>query len=613
MVLRVLRVLVLMVPGVLVLTVLLVPVSAQTPAPARDGVITGQVVDGVSGRPVSAAIVRIDGTPPPTSDPGLHGRAGILTAADGRFVFRDLRDGSFTITATKGGYAEGASGRRRPGGASQAVTLTAAQPAADIAVRVWKNGAIGGTVLDEAGEPVVGVRVSALLRTATLGRSQLVPATGAATTDDRGAYRFSNLSAGDYLVLASPPPVSVKVSVLEDVGRGGRGIGELGVALSSAMNTSLIVGDTLIALGRGNAIPPSPRGGRLQIYPPTLHPSALAPAQASTVTLGAGEERAGIDIQLVPASTARVSGILIGPSGPADMARLQLVPARGEELPADVMSPTTFTDSTGAFTFAGVVPGNYALRATRSTAAGGSGSDLFWVNMPIAVAGDDIEGVAAVLAPPLRITARYQFDGSAPRPAAQPGRFVAMPFSLEPVDKPAGPVSIAATLADGGGFTVAGYLPGRYRVRVSNSPQGWMFKAAMLNGADVSEVPFELTRDVPDLVLVFTDRWSGMSGSVQGPAADAATVILFTTDTQAWTGAGANPRRFRSARATAKGQFGISSLPPGDYYVVAIRDEDAADWRDPAALEAFARLATQVTIQEGEHKTIDLQLREVRR
>ena len=84
-----------------VLTVLGVSM-AQTPAPqARDGVITGQVVDAVSGRPVGAAIVSISGAgraPPAAAVDGLGSRSGaprILTGSDGRFVFRDLPAGQF--------------------------------------------------------------------------------------------------------------------------------------------------------------------------------------------------------------------------------------------------------------------------------------------------------------------------------------------------------------------------------------------------------------------------------------------------------------------------------------------------------------------------------------
>jgi hypothetical protein len=149
-------------------------------------------------------------------------------------------------------------------------------------------------------------------------------------------------------------------------------------------------------------------------------------------------------------------------------------------------------------------------------------------------------------------------------------------------------------------------------VRVPNSPPGWMFKAATLNGVDVSETPFELTRDVADLVLTFTDRWSGIGGVVQGPGSGGAAIYVFPTDAQKWTTGAASPRRLRGTRANARGQFGLSSLPPGDYHIVAVQEEPPGDWREPSALEALARVATQVTILEGEHKTIDLRVREVR-
>jgi uncharacterized protein (DUF2141 family) len=365
---------------------------------------------------------------------------------------------------------------------------------------------------------------------------------------------------------------------------------------------------------RGSAVPPPPGpGGRLQFYPTTLYPSASSLAQASIITLATGEERTAIDIQLMPVAAVRVSGLVVAPTGSAEGMRVELVPARGDEIAGGLMTAISVTDAAGAFVFAAVAPGAYSLRATRSP-QGGGGFDLYWVDMPVAVGGDDIENLAAMLVPPLRVTARSQFDGSAPRPATQTGRFTSVPFMLEAVDRlPGSPTGMAAISSVDGSFTLNGFQPGRYRVRVPDSPAGWMFKGAMLDGVDVSETPFELKHDVSDLVLLFTDRWSGMSGTVQGPGADAATVIAFTTDVQAWTGPATNRRRLRSARVNATGQFGIGSVPPGDYYVVAVRDEDSVGWRDPAVLEALARVATRVTILEGEHKTIDPRISEVRR
>jgi uncharacterized protein (DUF2141 family) len=601
--------------GAWVLLVLGAAAFAQTPAP-RDGVITGQVVDAVSGKPVSAAIVSIGGSsvPPREGPNGPIGPPRILTAADGRFMFRDLRDGSFTITATRSGYSFGAAGARRPNGEPQPVVLTAARRTVDITIRMWKLAAIAGTVVDEAGEPLVGLRVAALARSALFGRTQFVPAVPSTTTDDRGMYRFGNLEAADYIVVAAPPVFSAKQSALEDLGRSGRGSELAAAAMGAAWRTGLIAGDAYIPLMRGGAVPPPPGPkGRLQFYPTTLYPSAPSVAQASIITLASGEERTSIDIQLMPVPAVRVSGLLVAPNGSTDGMRVELVPARGDEIAGGLLTAMSVTDAAGAFVFAAVAPGMYSLRATRSS-QGGGGSDLYWVDMPVAVGGDDIENIAAILVPPLRVTARSQFDGSAPRPATQTGRFTSVPFMLEAVDRlPGSPSGMAAISSVDGSFTLNGFMPGRYRVRVPDSPSGWMFKGAMLDGVDVSETPLDLKHDVSDLVLVFTDRWSGLSGTVQGAGADTATVIAFTTDMQAWAGPGTNRRRLRSARVNASGQFGISSLPPGDYYVVAIRDDDAAGWRDPAALEALARVAARVTILEGEHKTIDPRISEVRR
>ncbi len=604
------------------LTVLIV--LAQTPAPvARDGVITGQVVDAASGKPVSAAIVSIGGAalPARVGPSAPPGPPRILTGADGRFVFRELPPGSFTIAATKGGYADGAAGSRVIGGPPRPVVLTAAERTAETSIRIWKTAAITGTIVDEAGEPVVALQVTAVRRVFIAGRQRLVQTGWFATTDDRGVYRLTGLLPGEYLVTASPPLFSANTSVFADV-RAGRGATSpgMGAAFSPGAN-GIQVGDAQLMIGRGGAIPPPPVRGRMQVYPPIFHPSALAPAQAMTIPLASGEERMGVDLQLQPVPTARVTGTLMGPSGPAGAVSLWLMPAGVDEVvPAEAFAPTSTSDAAGSFTFAAVPQGQYTLRASSllSTTGPGRGGDFYWLTMPIAVAGDDLDGVVAVMRPALRITARLEFEGVTPKPAPQPrlpNQFTPAPFGLEPDDSPIGMSMRGSMAASSGeqGFTLAGFIPGKYRVRVPGSPPGWMFKSAMLNGVDVSETAFDFTRDIPDLVLTFTDRWSGMGGTVQGTGAAGAMVLAFTTNPQLWENTGSNPRRLKSTRANAKGELGLSSVPPGDYYVIAVPEEQAPpDWRDPKTLEALARLATQVSIAEGEHKTLDLRIKEVR-
>jgi hypothetical protein len=232
--------------------------------------------------------------------------------------------------------------------------------------------------------------------------------------------------------------------------------------------------------------------------------------------------------------------------------------------------------------------------------------------MPISVGGD-LDGVVGVMRPGIRVVGRTEYQGSAapqgPQKTPDPVWFV-----LDAADG-TGIVPERSTRS-GAALEMEGFTPGKYVVTVLQSPEGWMFKSAVVNGVDVSETPLDLTGDVNDLVLTFTDRWSGLGGTVHdanGKPDGSAMVVVFPTNVEGWRGYGSRPRRLKSGAANAEGEFGISSLPPGDYYAVAISEDQSDDWRDPKTLDALARIATTVTIAEGEHRMIELRTRDVPR
>jgi len=601
---------------VLRVVVLLVPFAQGS----DERVIAGRVVDA-GGKPVGGVIVVVSGAVLFRMEPSPLGSRStgpprVLTAADGRFAFRHLPDGSFDVTATKQGYADGAYGRRRPSGSPKSIVLSAAQPSADVTIPIWKNGAISGTLTDEAGESVVGAQVRVCKASFVAGARRFLPAGQPAFTDDRGAYRFSNLLPGDYIVAVSAPRGSLTVSAVNSVAQTGRGGGGAGIlAAMPGLPTAITVGDVSYSVGRGSIVPPPVTNGRLMVYPPTYYPAALSPSDAAIVTLASGEERSGIDVQVQPVATARVAGVLVGPDGPVAGAAIHLRPAGSVDAPLpqneDVI--VALTDLAGQFVFAGVPTGPYVLRGFETSAR-----QTEFVEMPVSV-GSDIDGLVATMRTGLQVSARTVFLGAANPPAEssyQAGRFMAAPFALEPVDgSTAFGFANNARITDSG-LTLGGYASGRYFIRVLQSPPGWMFKSAVINGVDVSDTPFELTRDVPDLVITFTDRWSGLGGIVHdasGTPDTAANVVVFPANADAWRNYGATPRRLKSGATNAKGEFGISSLPPGDYYAVAIPEDQSDDWRDPKTLYTLARLATAVTILEGEHRMIDLRTKEVPR
>ena len=186
--------------------------DAEAGTAERNGTITGQIVDAATGRAVNGAVVTLKPQP-----------QRILTAADGRFVFTELPPGAYTIVATRRGYVEGASGRRRPGGTSQPVTLTPDEPSADAVVRMWKTAVITGVVTDESGDPVVGAQLRALERSTVAGQSRFTAAGAPAFTDDRGVYRFSDLVPGEYLVATIAPRPAMTRSVYRTIATEPRG------------------------------------------------------------------------------------------------------------------------------------------------------------------------------------------------------------------------------------------------------------------------------------------------------------------------------------------------------------------------------------------------------
>ena len=182
---------------------------------------------------------------------------------------------------------------------------------ADVTVPMWRYGVVTGTVVDEAGEPVVTLRIHALKR--TIGSRQYSVAQ-TTFTDDRGVYRFGNLVPGDYLVLASSAGISMTANP------------------------------------------------RVAVYPPTFYPSATTPAQASGVRVSTGERNGPTwTCRSRRSPSARVSGTLLESGDPADRMTVRLIPTGTDNIPSEILSPGAFSDDAGHFAFAGVVPGRYFL------------------------------------------------------------------------------------------------------------------------------------------------------------------------------------------------------------------------------------------------------------
>jgi hypothetical protein len=75
---------------------------------------------------------------------------------------------------------------------------------------------------------------------------------------------------------------------------------------------------------------------------------------------------------------------------------------------------------------------------------------------------------------------------------------------------------------------------------------------------------------------------------------------------------GGHPRRLQHGSVSKDGAYAIRGLPPGEYFVAAIRDDFLVDWHDPAFLDKVSQMAARVSIGAGDQKSQGLVMGRVR-
>lgn len=645
--------------------------QAQAPAPPATTILLGQVVDADSGEPVPEVTVTMAMRVPPAARAGGAGavpgmapganQMRMLTGADGKFVVRDVPIGNVQLSTVAAGYVNGGFGQARPGGPVGPFIVTAdhAGRVAEVKIRVWRTATITGVVTDERGEPRPGVDVRAMRRTFVRGQPRLAvqgpQMTGPLSTqsDDRGVYRISGLAPGDYVVVSPQTQLAMPAGVLEgamkSVASGdvqGMMSAGLDVATSGGamLQAGMRVGDLLVGT-QGGQLPVPQQDGRLRVYTTRYFPNVDVPSQATVITLKSGEERSGIDLALPLAPTVSVSGVVMGPIGPVPNVGVRVRLAAEtlvNDQSGDVAVATTRAD--GSFLMPAVPTGNYVIRVMRSPRPTIPAAQLaqlpaemkamfgamanpgpldtmtLFAEVPLPLERD-IAGLTVTLTTGATLAGRVVTEGVAAPPPVQ-----GMTITLTSIsgEWASGPMAMAAQASsnvrvnEDGTFTTAGYPPGRYLVSLSGRiPPGWFLKSALVNGRDAAWEPFELEgRDLPNVVVTLTDKRSTITGTTQsstGGAPAPASVVVFPSAWREWINGGMNTQLARVVRTPPAGTFSIAGMPPREYLMLAVDANEAPDIQDPAVFEALARMATTVSVGEGETKTVTLRIVQVQR
>jgi hypothetical protein len=531
-------------------------------APPRDtrpvtgsSVIRGRVIDASSGAPLRKASVRIFG-------PELRENRSAITDLEGRYEFTDLPAGQFNLNVTKAGYVDLGYGQSTPGEVGKQLKVGDKQIVEKIDFTLPRGAVITGRVLDEFGEPVADVQVSALRNQFTASGPRPVNASRFASTNDIGEFRLFGIPPGQYLLSASY---------------------------------------------RGQMMSVGPTTGDSSGYAVTYYPGTANLADAQKLTIGLGGSVSDVTLMLVPTRTARVSGTVFDGQGrPVKQGSVMLM-ARS---PSNGMMPGGggMIRPDGTFTITGVAPGEYILRGNLPGPPQ-PGTPMEMATASVTVNGVDITDLRVEPSKPITISGHVVLDPAAARsfkpetmrlsaPPSEPGPFF-------------GPPPPPAAIRDDLTFEFKA-SPGPSIVRLVSSP-GWAIKSVTLNGADVTDGVSFKDEDVAGLEIEITNKVPDISGLVTNGRGEPVIdyfAIAFPQDQERWNAPG--PGRTAMVRPDDQGRFHFRTLRPGNYYVVALEHVQNGEWMDPAFMEFAHTRAARVTINEGDVQTLDLKLYQAR-
>ena len=157
-------------------------------------------------------------------------------------------------------------------------------------------------------------------------------------------------------------------------------------------------------------------------------------------------------------------------------------------------------------------------------------------------------------------------------------------------------------------------LFGHTALSLRTSSDEWFLKSWTIRGTDVVDTGYDFGTgpdEIDDSQIVLSRNGAVLSGLASDglkPADDYAVVVFPVSRESRWPGS----RRMKFVRSAFGGEFRVSALPSGDYFVVAVGrlsgSRDGGEWQNPDLLLQLEARAERVTLTEGQTAHVSLRL-----
>jgi hypothetical protein len=519
----------------------------QSPTPS----IQGKVLQEPGGQPIRKANVQLNGR----REPGTKEHSAV-TDAEGQFTIDDVQPGQYVVVVERPGFVQS-----NPGGRVTKISVKEGSGKNDLTVHMQAAAVITGKIVDQDGDAMGSVSVSAT-RVGPVGEERGPHNSGGGATNDLGEFRISDLRAGRYKIIASPPPGSL-------------------------------------------APKESSKGKEQSIYLSTYYPGVLDEGQTVTVEVQAGVETR-INFGLLTGRAYRVSGTVTGVPGASGVAEI-LLQANGS---GGGSENTQEISEGGRFEFTNVLPGSYVPRLMLMTFEGGQpGIQILRLGQTIEVSNANVEGLRLQPEVGGQVRGKFRLD------TGQKFDWTQLTVTLIPVEERNAGITweggmqiptVSGVNADGS-FELKNVPGGNYQPLVgakSNKFLDCFTKSVNLDGRDVTDTGFAVLPQTY-LDVVVSANGASIAGTVvdsKGQPVANATVVDVPS--------GEHRGRldfYQRDMTDDDGHFSLRGLNPGKYTVLAF-EELQEDVRAPEFRKTYADHGESVELDEGARKSVVLRL-----